>query len=200
MTTAPPPNAPAGGKTDSGEHEAADKFVANVKGFTFKGRWSGVARAAVIVMSGAAVSVPALVVAIRAPSKAEVSAKVQEKAEEVLVATAKPIDDHKDELTTIRAELARLATIVAFYEKERAAAAAAEPERRQARRQRHDPVTAKKVAAAAQDLKLIAARAAAPAPLSAPKTLPSDAPQVQQPQAPAVPQKPQNGAAGGANP
>ncbi len=194
--TSMPGAPPAGGRLDSGEHAAADKSTLQIGRSRFTWRWSGVARAVVIVMSGAAVSVPALIVAIRAPSNAEVSAKVQQKAEEVLAATAQPIDNHADELARTRAELARLATIVSFYENERKTLAA-DPSQHTPRRKRRGAEIEKKVAAAAQDLKLITARASEPAPLSAPKTLPGDAPKEAPPQQ-QVPAKQQG--AGGGNP
>jgi hypothetical protein len=203
MTTSPttPPPAPPSGKTDSGEHVAADRSVT----MRFGKKWrisiplSGMARYVLVPVMTAMVP---LIISLRAPTKTEVKAEVRaeatKKAEEVRAATAEPIDDHAVELARTRAELARLATIVSFYENERKTLAA-DPSQHTPRRKKRGPEIEKKVAAATRDLKLIAARANEPAPLSAPKTLPGDAPKEPAPPQAASP-KAQQGAAGGANP
>ncbi len=172
----PPASVPESTRTDSGEHAAADRATARIGKATFQWRWSGVARAVAI----AAPTLVSLVVAFRAPTKGEVKAEVTKKAEDVLEATAKPIDNHADELTRTRAELARLATIVEFYEKERKTLAA-DPTQHTPKRQRRGKEIEKKLAAAATDIKLITARRYEPPPLSAPKALPGDAPKDQPP-------------------
>jgi hypothetical protein len=142
-----------------------------------------------------------LIISLRAPTKTEVKAEVKaeatKKAEEVREATAVPIDNHADELARTRAELARLATIVSFYENERKTLAA-DPSQHAPKRRRRGAEIEKKVAAATRDLKLIAARASEPAPLSAPKTLPSEAPKETAPPQQPAPARQQD--AGGAKP
>lgn len=212
MTALPPsppfPPAPST-RVDSGEHPPVDGHL--TMRFGKKARisipLSGAAKYFVIPILTAIVP---LVFSLRAATRSEVKAEVTKKADEVAQKTekvreetAKPIDNHADELARTRAELARLAAIVDFYEQARKAAAGSanglSPPRR-----RRDPKTEKKAQAAAQDLKIIQARVYAPAPLRAPDapkaegTSPATAVPVMSAPKETSPQKPRD--AGGASP
>lgn len=196
--TSVPHTPPVDRRVDSGDHAAVDGNL--TMRFGKKARvsipLSGVAKYVLIPVLTAMVP---LIISLRAPSKGEVKAEVRaeatKKAEEVRAAVADPIDNHADELARTRAELARLATIVSFYENERKTLAA-DPSQHTPRRKRRGVEIEKKVAVAAQDLKLITARAYDPPPLSAPKALPGDAPK----EAPPQQQAPVKQGAGGGNP
>ena len=193
MTASPPP-VPTTTRTDSGDH-------ATIRYGKFSGswRWSGLSRGLVIPV---VMSLPALFIALRAPSKGDVDAKVKQvetaveataetKAEEVRQATAAPIDNHADELATLRAQVATLAGAIELYSKLPPAPAPPVAGQSKGRRRRE---IAKQVKAAVTDLKAIQVRAATePAPLTAPKAPPPEAPKDG-----AAQQKPRDG--GGANP
>ncbi len=206
-----PPTAPAATpsaekRTDSGEHAAADKASVTIRGSTFTWRWSGVARAAVIAMAG----LPALIMAIRAPSKGDVAAESKKQATEQATGVKKEVNKEVNkgiiEQADLQQQLARMAAAIQTLEQARQASAPAPaapvaPGQPKPRRRRLDAETAKKVAAATADLTAIQAHAKAK---PKPKLLPVEPPQpakdqVQTP-APAPAQQAPNGAAGGANP
>ncbi len=191
----PPPSGVPSRAVDSGDHPTIDGNL--TMRFGKKARISVPLSAAAkyFVIPVLTAMVP-LIISLRAPTKGEVKAEAKaeatKKAEEVRSAVADPIDNHAEELAQTRAELARLATIVSFYENERKTLAA-DPSQHTPKRKRRGTEIEKKVAAAASDLKLITARRYDPPPLSAPKALPGDAPKDQP--APQVQQ-----GAGGASP
>jgi hypothetical protein len=192
---------------DSGDHPAIDRNL--TMRFGKKARITlpleGTAKFFVIPILTALVP---LIISLRAPTKGDVQAKVEQvektvettaktKAEEVRKATAKPIDNHAAELTTLRDEVAKLAAIVDLYSKLPPAPPAPVVGQSPGRRRRE---LAKKVKAAVIDLKAIQVRAATePDPLKAPKAAPPEPPKQAQAQQPPQQQAPvrQQGAGGG---